>query len=444
MTMNDDLLTRASRVLAFDPSFLDPERDPILWVCDRPEDVQARELNAVCLGLGKKPEDFTAVREFLEGWDFLFVPVPNQERRKVLTDALQKAVPNRPIWVPASDAFQGCSTLREFRDRTTMTELEDLTLKAVELPAYGIIRLADVETPERKCCARSGIRDLDQAIGGFGEGELSVWTGKRGEGKSTLLSQILLEAVDQGKSVFAYSGELPAWQFKHWAMVQAAGPEHITPVTDPDTGHRDYSVNALTQKSIDAWWRDRYFLYDLSIASAHSEESVLSLMDASFLRYGCRVFLVDNSMTMQFRPSGDKDYYRAQSAFVGRLAEFAKRRSVHVHLVSHPRKVEEGKHLTVDDVGGSGDIGNRADNAFAVERVPEEQAEKTGFAAGLRVLKNRQYGSRAKVRLTFDPACRRFSDLEGFLGKKQYGWDETPQQTTFQELEATQTQDLPF
>ena len=67
----------------------------------------------------------------------------------------------------------------------------------------------------------------------------------------------------------------------------------------------DYAVDAMKRRRIDEWWRGRYFLYDLEIASAHDEGSVLSMMDYANLRYGCKVFLVDNAMTMRFRQGSD-------------------------------------------------------------------------------------------------------------------------------------------
>ena len=93
----------------------------------------------------------------------------------------------------------------------------------------GVLDLAEVKLDQSLDARRvlSGFRALDAGIGGFSAGELSVWTGKRGAGKSTLLSQLLLEAVNQGHRVCAYSGELPARQFKLVMLQQAAGPDRV-------------------------------------------------------------------------------------------------------------------------------------------------------------------------------------------------------------------------
>lgn len=74
---------------------------------------------------------------------------------------------------------------------------------------------------------KTGIYDVDKAIGGMYLGQVILITGKRGEGKSTLASQIFANAIDQGYSVFAYSGELPDYHFKNWIDLQIAGSQNI-------------------------------------------------------------------------------------------------------------------------------------------------------------------------------------------------------------------------
>ena len=269
----------------------------------------------------------------------------------------------------------------------------------------------------------SGLKALDQSIGGFAPSELSVWTGKRGSGKSTLLSQLLLNAIDQGFPVCAYSGELSAWRFKQWAMLQAAGAGHIEPKRDPVSGKLYYYTPKEIADRIDGWWKGKFFLYDNRVAGAGDEDSIISVFEYAVRRFGCCVFLVDNLMTARFSDQSDKDFYRAQSRFTGRLVEFAKKNEVHVHLVAHPRKGDNDKKklLTADDIGGSADITNRADNAFSLERMEEKDIAAYGYDAGLSILKNRSYGSTANIQLVYDARCRRYTKKGESDGV--YGWE---------------------
>ena len=150
------------------------------------------------------------------------------------------------------------------------------------------------------------------------------------------------------------------------------------------------------------------------------------------------MFLVDNLMSARFKAMRESDFFRAQSNFTGRLVEFAKKYEVHVHLVAHPRKTSS--KLEADDVGGSGDITNRADNVFSLARLDEVEAEEKGYDTVLDVLKNRSFGFSGSFGLTFDPKTRRFS-RPGTL-EKVYGWDRPAPQTTFEEIE--DHGDIPF
>lgn len=365
------------------------------------------------------PQEIRRAAPVLNRSGSVFVVIANAEQRRLISDLLALALPELMQFVPPDEAFGHYETLWELLDDGGEKALDTLLATARQRPVYGLIELADVRTPKRGEAVMSGIRTLDQNIGGFAPGELSVWTGTRGSGKSTLVSGFLLDAISQGRRVCAYSGELPAWQYRAWALAQAAGPNCLTEQINPRSGKSYFSVWPDAERRIDAWWRERYYLYDNTMADANNAENIIRMFNLALRRHGCTVFLCDNLMTARFSQY-DRDFYRDQSEFVGRLVEFAKKNNVHVHLVAHPRKAGD-KNLTADDVGGSGDITNRADNAFSLKRITEEGAE---FDAGLTVLKNRESGVLdAKIKLCFDQPSRRFYEL-GSLPDKKYGWED--------------------
>lgn len=151
--------------------------------------------------------------------------------------------------------------------------------------------------------------------------------------------------------------------------------------------------------------------------------------------------MVDNLMTLRFTSSADRDFYKAQSNFTGRLVEFAKRTEVHVFLVAHPRKTESGRALEADDIGGSGDVTNRADNVFALTRLNEADAAAKGFQTVLRTLKNRSYGSLSSIGLDFEPNSRRFFKSGTGCSDWRYRWEDCGEQRF---IELPQGEQLPF
>jgi len=294
---------------------------------------------------------------------------------------------------------------------------------AKEIPVIGLINLADVVPVDVKNIPRvaSCIRALDEAIGGFLLGELSVWTGKRGQGKSTLLGQMLLNAVDSGNRVCAYSGELRADRFQYWINLQAAGKTSISRYFDEFRRREISYVEKETLNKIKSWYNGKFWLYDNNINSENIQETgILKIFTYAVKRYDCKMFLIDNLMTSRFSVRNEQNYYRAQAEFVGELVSFAKKYNVHIHLVAHPRKTQG--ELSNDDISGTSEITDRADNVFSLDRVEDIKA-KMECDNILTILKNRSEGvMNEKIGLKFCKVSRRMYQTQDAI---KYGWDKT-------------------
>lgn len=405
------------------PSEIDPSRPVGLWWCADVLDVQTVIKNAVA-----KPgvTDWDALPREVWGWvdqfPYVFVCVPPGEVQQEIAGELQKRI-TVPILLADAASFRGNDSVCELFQNAGQKAVEGLLLGAYELPMPGLLQLSDVDVdePVSKNRMMSGILSLDYCLGGFRGGELSVWTGRRGEGKSTWMGQVLNEALNQGKRACVYSGELPARQFKLSMLPQAAGPDYVTPVPDPMTGRTEYTVTPQIRQLLEGWWRDRLMLTDIRQANAHDEDTILRLFEYAYRKYGCDVFLVDNIMTAQLSREREMGLWRAQSAFTQRLSAFAKKNGVHVHLVAHPKKTGE-KELSADDVAGTADITNLADNVFSVERIQEDKIGPDRFSTRIKIIKNRRNGTMATIGLNFEETSRRFYE-DGGNPRKKYTWE---------------------
>lgn len=415
-------MDRISDVLLFEERFLDPGLNTGLWWCRDVEDMLAVELNAVCKAAGASWSEAGECRAFVEPFSFILVAVPPGEAQKEIANELLTRF-GTFVCVPDDAAWRGCSSAKELREKGGLEAVERLLMGCRELPVSGLLNLAEVgpEEPVSKNRTFSGFPVLDRAVGGFSGGELSVWTGKRGEGKSTVLSQLVPEAVARHRRVCVYSGEMPASMFKAALYQQIAGASYIDRRIDPDTGKELYSVQQEARERIDRWLNRRVFITDIQTANAHDEDNILSLFEYAHRRWSCGVFLVDNIMTAALRNESQLGQWRAQSIFAARLVAFAQRFDVHVHLVAHPRKTKNGD-FDSDDVAGTADLTNRASNVFRIGRVADEDVEQMGCAAGIRILKNRRYGGRGTVPLDFDPVTRRFYPA-GTSPRRSFDWE---------------------
>ena len=302
-------------------------------------------------------------------------------------------------------------------------KVKDLMKNAQEVPITGLIKLKDIRRLDYSKIekVRSMFEGIDKVMGGFMMGEVTIWTGINSSGKSTLLGQILLNALEQKYKVWAYSGEMVKENFKYWLDVQASGPKNLDKKHDVVRQADMPKLKDSVMSKVEDWYGDNFFLFD-GLDGA-TDEQILKLMEYTYKRYNCKIFLIDNLMTTSFT-DGERDYYRQQSNFVRNIKSFAKKMGVHVHLVAHPRKASG--RLSKMDVGGSGDITNLADNVLAVHRLSKDELQETqydGYNNIVMVFKNRMNGlQEVEVRLSFDLFSRRFYQNEYQLNY-QYGWD---------------------
>ncbi|MGV8979921.1 bifunctional DNA primase/helicase [Clostridium sp.] len=256
--------------------------------------------------------------------------------------------------------------------------------KADIIPVIGMTDMAKVKitdpTKMERCV--TGIYAIDTYCGGYVFPSLNIWTGRRGSGKSTVVGQSMLKCVDEGFNTFVYTGELSAGFYKLWSCLQAVGNSNIIGITDNKTNITNYKPKDGFVEKVDAWIKGKMFIYDDT--NTNKEERLLEMMIEAYKRYNCRVFLIDNLMTVKFKANVN-GIWRGQSDFIDTLREFALQNNVVINVVVHPNKGNE--------VGGSGDITNAAHNLFWVKRSTDEGMEELkSFDGGILIEKNRYYG----------------------------------------------------
>lgn len=238
---------------------------------------------------------------------------------------------------------------------------------------------------------------LDATIGGgFHEGELIILTGKCGEGKSTFASMILGRMIQQGLTCFAYSGELPAANFKAWLDFQIIG------TIKPEL----FEINQSTK-----WYDKRCYIYDDSSVIDEHEE-LFGILEQAIKHLDCKFILIDNLMTAMEDKQGE-DLFRQQSRFVTKLTKVAKSYNVIIMLIAHPKKGDSDEN---DSISGSGDITNRANLVLRFQRKSRDKVDENKSL--LKITKNRTTGKLNfdGIEMLYDPDSMRIiqSNRAGF------------------------------
>ncbi|SMF24132.1 twinkle protein [Trinickia caryophylli] len=183
----------------------------------------------------------------------------------------------------------------------------------------------------------------------FRPGEVTVWSGYNGHGKSLLLNQVQIGLILQGERSCVFSGEMtPARQGKRLAKQLGA-------VDRPSIAY----LNHMEQ-----WLRERMWLF--ALVGTASIDRLISVFTYAYKRYGIRHCVIDSLMMTDVQSDGP-GAITAQKEAMRKLANWARANDTHVHLVAHPRKGQDEKRMPgKQDISGSGVITDAADNVFTV------------------------------------------------------------------------------
>ena len=275
---------------------------------------------------------------------------------------------------------------------------------------------------------RTGTGVIDRQMMGLEKGAVSLVSGLRGGGKSTLLTGWILNAVQDGHTVVCYSGELSDRNFMRWMFLQAAGKANTI---QSSMYENYYSTSHETQLKISHWLGERFWLYNNSYGN--NFQRVYDLIKKQTEDKKADFIVIDNIMALDLS-GADKDKYDAQTKFIWMLKDLAKLANAHVLFVAHPRKA--AGFLRLDDVSGSGNIGNIVDNAFIVHRNNDDFRNQTkmqykrsdsweGYSGTnvIEVCKNRDAGVQDMfIPLWYEPQTKRMKNYQG--ENIVYGWDQ--------------------
>lgn len=278
----------------------------------------------------------------------------------------------------------------------------------------------------------TGIHQFDSEMQRLYYGTFNIITGVNGSGKSSFLSQLICQSVDQGKDVWLYSRELPNYMSKNWINYIFAGGRHIQKYVD-DHNSTYYKVNPEARKLIDQYYKEHIFIYKDDYEN--TVEAVEKSMEDSVRKYGSKLLILDNLTAINMNCT-DNEKWGKQVDLVNWCIDFAKKFHVVVILVIHPKKIETMRRLTKFDVQGLGSIVDLAHRLISLYRVtPKDKAgerrrdgkgwyrEPIKYDVMCDILKDRMRGrENLSIGLYYDVPSRRFFTNEEEYNH-QYKWD---------------------
>lgn len=206
----------------------------------------------------------------------------------------------------------------------------------------------------------SGIEQIDKLIIGFKRKQVSLWSGYRGCGKSSILNMLILNAAQQGYKTALWTGELDATEVKQWLYLQAAGKTYNKKSQFTDFY---YTPDNICDK-IDPWIDKYLFLFNNEYGenAKQLEYEIRKLKEEQDID----MVMLDSLMVLDY-DDFDGDRNEKQKNFMRMLTKLAKELSIHIHLICHPNK--SGTFLRVNNISGSGHIPDYAQYIFICHRL---------------------------------------------------------------------------
>ena len=232
-------------------------------------------------------------------------------------------------------------------------------------------------------------------------GELTIWPGMNGHGKSLVITQIALSLMAQGEKVCIASMEMKPHETMQRMCRQAFG------TNAPDVR----SIRDLSR-----WTDGKLWIYDQQ--GQVNPARILSVGRYCHEQIGITHLIVDNLLSCGIA----EDDYNGQKAFALALATHAHDTRQAVHLLAHSRKGRD--ELTPPskyDVRGSASITDLADNVHTIWRNKgkEKAREERDFSKEdeadclLIVDKNRHGSWEGRIKLWFDQGSQSFVGEDG-------------------------------
>ncbi len=197
----------------------------------------------------------------------------------------------------------------------------------------------------------------------FRLGEVTVWTGHNGHGKSQVLNHILVDMAWQGLRSIICSFEMAAPE-TYRRLIRMVRAE----AKPAECSREEFRARCLTPLADKVWVYDHVGMGEL--------KDVLEIALYARRRYNVRVVVVDSLMCLKVQ--SDEDKYNEQKNFMNALTAFAAENQMHIILVAHSKKLDvkgnKEHHIPRKyDVAGSADISNLAWNVCIIWRNKKKE-----------------------------------------------------------------------
>ena len=258
----------------------------------------------------------------------------------------------------------------------------------------------------------TGLPTIDFALNDLAPKCVTLITGRANDGKSTFVNQVMANAIDKGNSVLLVSGEgiKEILINNFYKAVIGRNEEHFDYIKVNKRKFKEPKPHVL--KQLQKWHKDKLTLFNKGDSELKTTEQLFNLISLEIKTNKHNLVVIDNLMSiLSVEKASEK--LEAQADFMQRCCDLADNENTHIILVSHPNKtLAKGNSMDFEQISGTLDLSNKADNIIGVKREFDEDIIATGVSGEISVLKNRYFPDIPKVKTHFEEETGLLLEIE--------------------------------
>ena len=242
-------------------------------------------------------------------------------------------------------------------------------------------------------------------------GEVTLYAGSNGGGKSLITGQVALSLIKQKQKVCIASFEMKPKRSLYRMLRQFAGEN----IEFPKFMSKEKYMGRLLDR-FHAFAGNRMWFYDQQ--GTVTAQQVIAVTRYCAMELGVTHMFIDSLM----KCVPGEDDYNAQKSFVDEITALARDHNIHIHLIHHIRKLQnEELQPNKNDIKGTGAIADQVDNVLLMWRnkKKEHDFQKKGTVddkvpdAVMMCEKQRNGESEDWFNLWFDKESQQFVEMPG-------------------------------
>jgi len=312
---------------------------------------------------------------------------------------------------------QGIKDACEYYQKGKTGEFMNAFWKAERYVPDGIVAAESLREALKKPIAAPDLlypwQGLNNMLRGVYDSTLVTWCAGSGVGKSSVLREIVIHALQQTEwnMGLAFLEETPERTLRGLAGLHMGKRMHIDGV--------EYTADEVDLAFDSLGLGHRVQLWDHWGSS--QIDSVISRLRYMSKAMGCRLLILDHISIIVSGNATSNERQSIDELMTRLRTEVVQQTGCSLHVVSHltrpdGKPLEEGAKVTLSLLRGSGSIAQLSDAVVAVERNTQDEEPSKRDLLTLRVLKDRLTGSSGVATLLqFNRQTGRMTELENQL-----------------------------